>query len=68
VVEQARRALSQPAYRLEPGAILPIQVEGVELGVVVSLTVAEPGNTVGGGGLVWVDIETGCSIVLRRYE
>ena len=31
------------------------------------------GNTrfsegIGGGGLVWVDVESGCPVVLRRYE
>jgi hypothetical protein len=37
-------------------------------GLVMRLTAAEPAVTVGGGGLVWVDAETGCATVLARYE
>ncbi len=37
-------------------------------GYVVSLVVVREPPPVGGGGLVWVDTETGCAIVLRLYE
>jgi hypothetical protein len=53
---------------LEPNNIQPVRAEGIELGLLISLRVAAPPNLVGGGGLVWVDLETGCAIVLRRYE
>jgi hypothetical protein len=44
-----------------------IKTGTLEQGIIVSLVVARP-PVVGGGGLVWVDLETGCAIVLRRYE
>lgn len=67
-VGEARRILSQPGMTLEPNNIQPVRAEGIELGLLISLRVAAPPNLVGGGGLVWVDLETGCAIVLRRYE
>jgi len=44
-----------------------IKTSTLEQGVIVSVVVARP-PVLGGGGLVWVDLETGCPIVLRRYE
>ena len=67
-IEQARRALSQPGVTLAPRLIQPVRDQGIELGLLISLAVTEPRNVVGGGGLAWVDLESGCAIVLRRYE
>lgn len=67
-VERARGVLEQPGLTLEPRSIQPIRDQGIELGLLISLAVVQPANVVGGGGLVWVDVETGCPIVLRRYE
>ena len=53
---------------LEPVSIQIIRGQGIEEGLVISMVVVVPPTTVKGGGLVWVDIETGCGIVLRRYE
>lgn len=66
-VEQARRAVSQPGLTLKVDAIQVIRGQSGELGLIISLVAAQP-PVVGGGGLVWVDLETGCPIVLRRYE
>jgi hypothetical protein len=35
---------------------------------VVRLVLVDPPGFLGGGGVVWVDGETGCPIVLVRYE
>lgn len=67
-VKQARRALSPSGTTFEPRVIQPIRDEGIEVGLIVSLASVQPRNVVGGGGLVWVDLESGCAIVLRRYE
>ena len=62
--------------------VMPHSVERIEARIVgkdssVTVTLLEgwlirlmPINrmTLGGGGLVWVDGETGCPIVLKRYE
>jgi hypothetical protein len=66
-VEQARRALSQPGVTLKVDSIQVVRGQGIELGLIISL-LSETPPVVGGGGLVWVDVETGCPIVLRRYE
>lgn len=68
VVEQARRALSRSGETLAPRLIQPVRDQSIELGLLVSFAVADPPNVVGGGGMVWVDLESGCAIVLRRYE
>jgi len=39
----------------------------VEQGTIVELEPTDP-NILGGGALVWVDSETFCPIVLRRYQ
>jgi len=44
-----------------------ITTASLEQGVIVSLVPANP-RTRGGGGLVWVDTETLCPIILRLYE
>jgi hypothetical protein len=67
VAEQARSLLSRPGYSLRVDSFQTVSSRGVELGVLVSLVSSEP-PVAGGGGLAWVDIETGCAIVLRRYE
>jgi len=68
LVTQARRALAQPGLALEVSSYRWIRENGVELGLVISLVAGRQPAVVGGGGLVWVDVETGCPIVLRRYE
>lgn len=40
----------------------------VEEGYLVSLVTAKEPPPLGGGGLLWVDAETGCVVVLRLYE
>lgn len=67
-VAQARRALGQHDIALEPDSIQVIRGKGIELGLLISLVAGGRSNVLGGGGLVWVDIETGCPIVLLRYE
>lgn len=67
VAEQARGVLSRPGYTLRVDSFQPVRASGIEVGVLISLVSSEP-PVVGGGGLVWVDVETGCPIVLRRYE
>ena len=72
VVDQAIRALSDSVtrrlgivYRVD--SYQAVSVETLLQGIIVSLVVAHP-QVIGGGGLVWVDGETDCAIVLRRYE
>lgn len=67
-VEQARKAIAQDGFTFSPRFVQPVRDQGIELGLLISLALVEPRNTVGGGGLVWVDVETGCATVLRRYE
>ena len=72
VVDQARKALSDSVtrrlgfvYKVE--SYQAIETEHLLQGVIVSLVVTRP-LVFGGGGLVWIDAETYCPIVLRRYE
>ncbi|SRR6266496_295928 len=44
-----------------------IKTASLEQGVIVSLVAANP-HTRGGGGLVWVDAETLCPMILRLYQ
>jgi len=44
------------------------QVVAEGQGVAISVVPASRPLPVGGGGLVWVDLETGCPIILRHYE
>ena len=44
-----------------------IKTASLEQGVIISLVLARP-IVRGGGGLVWVDTETACATVLKRYE
>jgi hypothetical protein len=67
-VAQARKALSRPGVTLAPRLIQTVRDEGIELGLLISLVSTNPPSAVGGGGMVWVDLDTGCAIVLRRYE
>jgi len=52
---------------LGPDFLVVDSLEHVKQGMVISLVRREPKGT-GGGGLVWVDGETGCAVVLKRYE
>ena len=72
LVEQAVRALTNSAtkrlgvvFRVDDYQV--IRTARLEQGVVISLVVARP-TLRGGGGLVWVDTETACAIVLKPYE
>ena|SRR5438552_762413 len=62
---QARGALSEGPFDKSPFTIY--SVKAVDDGFLVSLGPTEP-MTLGGGGLVWVDGETGCLSILRRYQ
>ncbi|MGH8436903.1 MAG: hypothetical protein ACRERX_21135 [Pseudomonas sp.] len=65
VGEQARSALTSA-----PGAP-QVRVDSLiarEEGYLVKLLAADPSKAIGGGGLVWIDGETGCAVVLARYE
>ena len=68
VVAQAQRVLMRQGYSLLPGSFQPIRIEGVEVGILVSLVPVSERPVIGVGGLVWVDVDTGCPVVLRRYE
>lgn len=67
-VRRAAHALESPGVLLRPRTIQAVRDEGIEIGLLVSLAVAQPPNVAGGGGMVWVDLESGCALVLRRYE
>jgi len=67
-VSQASSVLSHKGVTLAPRALQAISDNGVEVGVIIALRVTDPAGMIGGGGLVWVDTETGCPILLRRYE
>ena len=64
-VGQARGAL-EGRSSMTPG-LSARAITVTEEGLIISLVVKEPRGT-GGGGLVWVDGETGCAIILKRYE
>ena len=66
-VQQARRAIAGANQQLDPTSIQIVSDHGIEVGLVISMIVTVP-PAIGGGGLVWIDTETGCAIVLRRYE
>ena len=70
VVAQAVRAIADSTKDSNPLKVDDFQVietASLKLGIIVSLVSANP-RTRGGGGLVWVDAETRCAIVLRIYE
>lgn len=62
-VAQARRALE--GFLPPVSSLVPSRVEFVREGVLITLVREHPQGT-GGGGLVWVDGDNGCPIVLRR--
>jgi hypothetical protein len=64
-LEHARLALGDSTKQLRRDTVQAISFSGLEAGLMISFV--NP-NSLGGGGLVWVDAETGCAIVLRRYE
>jgi hypothetical protein len=68
VVTQARRALAQQSMELSPIRFQTITEQNLDIGVLVSLIPTGPAAPTGGGGLVWVDVQNGCAIVLRPYE
>ena len=45
----------------------PVGSAGVEEGVLVRL-IPRGGRQLGGGGLAYVDVQSGCAIALRSYE
>jgi len=72
LVKQATAALTDSvtkrlgiAFRVDD--FQTIKTASLEQGVIISLVVARP-IVIGGGGLVWVDAETACATVLKRYE
>ena len=71
VISQATSAITDSAgTRAAPFVVDEYQViktASLEQGVIVSLVPANR-HMRGGGGLVWVDAETFCPIVLRLYE
>lgn len=66
VAAQAVRAISGTADLLRVVQFQAVRAHGLEVGIVVSVVRSDA--TVGGGGLVWVDSESACAILLRRYE
>jgi phage-related tail fiber protein len=67
-VEQARNAVIGSTFSSSSMSLKPYAIQPVEQGILVSLVSAGPGVSLGGGGLVWIDGETGCPILLKRYE
>jgi len=67
-VTQARSALAQADLALRVSSFRMIREEGVDLGLIISFVPGRQPPPAGGGGLVWLDIETACPTVLRRYE
>ena len=71
-VAHAQQALEDSLVPLKPDSVRTVGMQslldGLPMfeGFLVTLVPTRP--MLGGGGLVWVDGETGCVIVLRRYE
>lgn len=73
IIDQARAALMKEGalghMELSPDSVIPIfSRHDVYEGSIVRMLVSEPRGIWGGGGLVWVQAETGCAVVLTRYE
>jgi len=68
IVTIARRALAEgdTASHLKADTIITVQ-DRVYEGSLVRMFPVSP-MALGGGGLVWVDGDTNCAIVLKRYE
>ncbi len=64
-IGQARRALE--GFLPSTSALELSSLDSLRQGMLISLVPAHPQGT-GGGGLVWVDGDNGCPIILRRYE
>jgi hypothetical protein len=64
-VDQAGGALKEPG---KARVFRPVFIDRVKEGLLIRMVVAQPPGFLGGGGLVWIDAETGCAIVLIRYE
>jgi len=70
IVSRAIKAVADSARNriaLKVDDFQVIRTASLEQGVIVSLVAANP-HARGGGGLVWVDTETLCPIILRLYE
>ena len=71
-VERAREVLEDTLLPLKPASVRTVGeqslLDGLPMfeGFLVTLAATRP--VLGGGGLVWVDGETGCPILLKRYE
>ena len=61
-VIRAKEALGDSVFGRDFLALF--KLERVEKGMVISLVPREP-STIDGGGLVWVDRDNGCAVVLR---
>ena len=72
-VAQARSILESPALPLTPYSVEPVVAKDSSTGLrfgegfLVRLMPVNR-NTLGGGGLVWVNGGTGCPILLIQYE
>lgn len=73
-VVQAKRILQDTSLSLKPSSVTPVGPQSLLddrpmfQGFLVSLGPARRPLVLGGGALVWIDGETGCAIVLKRYE
>jgi hypothetical protein len=65
-VAQATDLLRDTLLPLKPYSVRRVEDLSVVEGFLVSLVPTRP--TLGGGGLVWVDGDTGCPILLKHYE
>ena len=71
-VAQAQRVLEDTLLPLKADSVRSVGTQSLLDGLPVFegwlLTLSPTRLVLGGGGRVWVDGETGCAIVLRRYE
>jgi hypothetical protein len=55
--------------QLSPDTVMHVYSRhGVYEGALIRLLISGPSSVRGGGGLVWVEAETACPVVLTRYE
>jgi len=71
-VEKARQVLQDSLLPLKPASVRSVGeqslLDGFPMFEGFLVTLAPTRLVAGGGGLVWVDGETGCAILLKRYE
>ena len=71
-VAHAQQALEDSLVPLKPESVRTVGMQSLLDGLPMFegflVTLAPTRPVLGGGGMVWVDGETGCVIVLRRYE